>query len=65
MRRRDGPGERTVDKAMGRLRLQRIPIKPAAPGQSGHARIVDEVLLTDAGIVELYRRDHLTRWGIR
>lgn len=58
-------GERMIDKAIRSLRLQRIPIKCAGEARHDRAQLVDGVLLTNAEIVDLYRRNRLTRWGIR
>lgn len=58
---------RMLEKALRSLRLQRIEVRPG-PGHAeggGYAHRVEGLLLTDEQIVDLYKKNRLTRWGLQ
>jgi hypothetical protein len=65
MRKRHEKPESMLDKALRILRVQRISVKTVSMGAEGPARRVDGVLLTDAQIVDLYKANRLTEWGLQ
>jgi hypothetical protein len=54
-----------LEKALRSLRLQRIAVRPGQAGSGPYAHQVGGFLLTDEQIVDLYKKNRLTRWGLQ
>lgn len=65
MRNHHDKPESMLNKALRSLRVQRISVKAIAMGADGPAHRVDGILLTDAQIVDLYKANRLTEWGLQ
>jgi hypothetical protein len=54
-----------LEKALRSLRLQRMEVRPGKAGPRGYTHRIEDLLLANEEIVDLYRKNRLTRWGLQ